>query len=84
MAGTAAGLADESQPGQLLDQFASEPRALANRHDHFRVAQISGQGIERWRGVAEDAHVMTGERSETVQFANETMVIVGNGDDHDD
>ena len=79
---TRAGLRDQLQLGQLLEQRAREVRALADQHQHVGVAQPHRELADALDGVGEDLGVVGLQLRGALELAHRVLVVVEDDDVH--
>ena len=78
----AAGLGDELQLRQLVQQVLVDPRALANQDQGFGVRQAHAELPGALDGIVEDLDLVPGEQREAIELANGVLVVVEDRDLH--
>ena len=77
-----AGLGDQPQLGQLLEQLARKARAFADQHQHLGVAQPHRQLADALDGIGEHLRVQVAELGGARQLAHRVLVVVEDDDVH--
>jgi hypothetical protein len=77
-----AGLADDLELRQLLQQLARDAGALADQHHGFDIGQARRQLAHALDGVVEHLDVMPLQQLEAGQLAHGILVVVENGNFH--
>src|SRR3954470_8877847 len=77
-----AALADELQPGQLLDQRRADFRALADQHQRLDVLEARGERLGLLQVVVPHLDVVPRELLEGAQRRHGVEVVVEDGDVH--
>ena len=78
----AAGLRDQLELGQLLEQLPREVGALADQHQHVGVAQPHRELADALDGVGEDLGVELLELGRALELAHRVLVVVEDDDVH--
>ena len=77
-----AGLADQPEPRQAVQQLGIDAGPFAGQHQGVGLGETSGQLVHIALRVVEQADPMAVEQGEAVERADHLLVVVGNGDMH--
>src|SRR4030095_2348870 len=77
-------LADEPKLVQSMEQRRADLSPLAYQHQHCRIPQSFGQGIDILDVIVPDRDFVTCQLFEAVEGAKRVVIIVTNGDRHKD
>ena len=83
MTGDLAGLADQLEVGQPVEQGCIDARAFAGEDQGVGIGEAGGQLVQRggWL-VVKHANVVPSEAFEAFERANDVLVVIGNGNAH--
>jgi hypothetical protein len=77
-----AALADEPELRQSAEERRADLGALANEHEHFRVAQSLGERVDVLDVIVPDIDVVPRQLREAVERAQRVVIVVENRDLH--
>src|SRR4029434_417549 len=79
-----AALADEPKLVQSMEQRCADLGPLAYQHQHFRIPQSFGQGIDILDVIVPDRDFVTCQLFKAVEGGMRVVIVVKNGDLHKD
>ena len=71
-----AGLRDQLQLRQLVDQVPGDPGAFADQHQGLRIREAHAELSGALDGVVEHLDVVLGEQREAVELADGVLIVV--------
>jgi hypothetical protein len=80
--GKHAALADEPEPGKLLDQRGPDRCALADQRQGLGVLEPRGERVDVLRVVVPDGDLMAGDLGEARERPDRVLVVVEDRDVH--
>ena len=78
----AAGLRDQAEIGQALEQVAGDPRSLPDQHECLAAPKELGEPVHVLDRLAADGDVVPGERLEAGERRHRPLGVVGHDDPH--